>query len=58
MSDYKDKMIEDSESDPDNWITRKCCECPTLVRIMVTDEAVMSGESPVYCDEHNPNRPD
>jgi hypothetical protein len=44
MSDFKDKMIQDAESNPDNWITKKCCECGTPVRVMISDEAVMNGE--------------
>ena len=55
MSDFKDKMIQHAESNPDNWITRKCCECGTAVKInLVLDKAEATGESPVYCDDHNP----
>lgn len=55
MSDFKDKMIQDAESNPDNWTTKKCCECQAPVRInLILDQAEASGESPVYCEEHHP----
>lgn len=48
----KDKIIEEVENDPDNWMTRRCAVCKDPIRInFKLDPASANLEEPFTCSE-------
>jgi hypothetical protein len=51
MSQIKDRIIEEAESNPDNWITRKCVVCNTPVKLNIKLDARADPKESFTCNE-------